>query len=339
MQAGPSFVRYLMAPESQTTVERIQARAVDLQVRLGLPAEPIIHHIPGAVAIDVARPRPRTVPLEEVLQRAGAPSRQQGLEIPLGVRIDGGIHIVDLADSATPHLLVAGATGSGKSTLLLAMAAAMATWYPPQQVQLLLIDPKQVTFGPLAGSPYLWRAPALDPAEATRALDELIREMQDRYRRLTEAGVQGIDEWARRAGAEVARIVCMVDEFASLVLTSRRDREAFEERIRELANKGRAAGIHLVLATQRPDSTVISGSIKANFAARVALKVGDRTSSTVVLDQPGAQALAGRGELFFSSGSGELLRLQAPHVTPEQARSRLRVPSPVLPHDGLKPGG
>ncbi|WP_324715858.1 DNA translocase FtsK [Carboxydochorda subterranea] len=338
VQEGPSFLRYKMAPESRTTVERIRSRAEDLKVRLNLPEEPMVDSVAGAIAVDVARGVPATVRLHQLLERSGGPApgntasgsegvRQgavRSVAIPLGVGLGWAVHFLDFADPNTPHLLVAGTTGSGKSVLLLSMAASIGALYGPDGVQLLLVDPKQVTFAPLHGSPFLLRPPVLDVSGILEALDQLIEEMRGRYARLSASGVQTVYDGPKPLAPP---ILCMVDEFATLVMTSRKSREAFEQRVLELASKGRAAGIHLVLTTQRPDSTVVSGAIKENLPARIALKVSSRVSSQVILDRPGAETLAGKGDMLFVVGSGQPVRLQAPYVTPEEARRYLRIGS------------
>lgn len=335
VQEGPSFVRYLLAPESRTSVERIRSRAEDLKVRLKLPQQPMVDSVPGAIAVDVARETPRPVPLRELLQqplpaRGDGPGRPDaprgergGCAVPLGVGIGGQVRLLDFSDPNTPHLLVAGTTGSGKSVLLLSMAASVGALYEPGRAYLLLVDPKQVTFGPLQGSPYLWRPPVLELGGILEALEGLVEEMQARYARLGQAGAQTVYHSDPPLAPPV---VCIVDEFGTLVTASKKDREAFERRVLDLASKGRAAGIHLVLSTQRPDSTVVSGTIKENLPARIALRVTSRISSQVVLDRSGAETLAGKGDMLFVAGSDPPVRLQAPFTTPDEARRWLRVP-------------
>ncbi|MEW6046538.1 MAG: DNA translocase FtsK [Bacillota bacterium] len=331
VQSGPSVVRYLLEPRSETTIRRIRLHAEDLKVRLGLPVEPMVNAEPNAIAVDVARPRPIAVPLGRLLSKVEPDPHPGRLRLPLGVGIGSCVRMLDLGDPATVHLLVAGGTGSGKSTLLLALVAALAARYSPGEVQFVLIDPKQVTFGTLQDSPYLFYPPVTEPDQVLGTLEGVIEEMNGRYRRLHDAGVQSREEWlgsARRASPDVMpHLVCIVDEFADLVSGSRRDRETFEKAVGEIARKGRAAAIHLILATQRPDSTVISGQIKNNFTARVALKVGDRKSSEVVLDAPGAQTLTAPGDMLARLETPALVRLQAPYVNLAQVRQLLK-PSP-----------
>lgn len=314
---GPAFVCYRLEPEgSATMVERVRRRSEDLKVRLGLSQEPVVRSAPGFIAFEVARPRPERVDLRELLERPEVRQETRPLKVPLGVGVGGRVQLLDLTDPNTCHLLVGGSTGSGKSVLLMSLVFSLAYRYGPEEVGLYLVDPKMLSFLPFRRYPHLRRAPVTETGAALGVVQELAEEMDTRYRRLAGSLAADIDQLNGRAErAVMAHLVAVFDEFADLVLTrDRKARETFHEAVARIGQKGRAAGIHLILATQRPDKQVVAGLIKSNLQARVALKVPDRVSSQVVIDRPGAQGLAGRGDMLFSVGSGEPVRLQAPYI-------------------------
>jgi DNA segregation ATPase FtsK/SpoIIIE-like protein len=217
--------------------------------------------------------------------------------------------VADFADPNTCHALVAGSTGSGKSEWLKAMVANILLRSTPQHVQIALIDPKILTFAGVEGSPYLWRPVATTLAEAMAILRDAVAEMDARYQMLAREGFVNLGEGIGAGKVDLPFLVLIFDEFADLILAGRDDKKDFESLVARLAGEGRAAGIHLVLATQRPDRTVVTGLIKSNLPLKVCLKVANAVNAQIVLDEPGAESLFGKGDLLCDAGRG-LVRAQ-----------------------------
>jgi DNA segregation ATPase FtsK/SpoIIIE, S-DNA-T family len=247
---------------------------------------------------------------------------------PVGIAVDGAVRWADFSRPEHSHFLVAGTAGSGKSEWLRAMLASLLASNGRATLRLALIDPKRVGFGTFEGRSCLWRPMAYAPDEAIQLLDALVREMEDRYSRLAEAGgVQDVKALAEQGDEVLARIVCACDEYADL-LAEKGTRREIESRVARLAQKGRAAGIHLVFATQRPSRDVVTGVIKANLMARVALKVAAPLESRLIVDNGGAAALLGRGDLLFKD-LGDPVRLQSPYVKDDELRHLLKSFAPI----------
>jgi S-DNA-T family DNA segregation ATPase FtsK/SpoIIIE len=312
-EEAPQLVRYRVLPASGVKVVSLANRAEDLQVALALPQPPLVRAAPGCVTIDLPKPQPDTVSWETVIKSPALP--EGPLVFPVGVGIQGALLTADLGDPNTCHGLVAGASGSGKSEFLKAFVASLVYRNGPGKLRLTLIDPKSVTFAGLAGTPHIDGGVQTQVSGITDALEAAADEMERRYRDLADAGFESIQQ--RGISAEMPLRVIVIDEFADLVMQGRSERERFERFVTRLAQKGRAAGIHLVLATQRPDSKVISGSIKSNLPLRICLRVTSAVNSQIVLGEAGAEALLGRGDLLCDRGRG-LERAQSPMVTREQ---------------------
>jgi len=315
VHAGPSYVQVPVRLGVRTRVRRVLAEAHDLQVQLGLRTAPILRKGEGCVLVEIPRRDAETLWFRSVSIHEAA-----RLEAPLlvGVDLAGRAHFTDLADSRAPHLLVAGATGSGKSEWMRTAAAALMATHVPADLRLVLIDPKRTAFPELRRSPYLWeRLPVLMPPEddMAEALDTLVEEMERRYRALEERRLPDLSTWKREGRDAPPRIVALCDEYAELVQAAGARRE-LEARIARLGAKARAAGIHLVLATQRASRDVVTGVLKANLPGRVCLRVVEAIESRLVLGVAGAENLLGQGDLLWSAG-GEPIRLQAPLLDPE----------------------
>jgi len=322
--AGPSFLQIPVRLAPRASVRRVMAEAHDLQVQLGLKSAPILRKGEGCVLLEIPRPDRETVFFRNLNLRAAAQSRAPLL---IGVDLAGRPHFADLADSRTPHLLVAGSTGSGKSEWMRAAIAALMATHTPADLRLVLIDPKRTAFPGLRRSPYLWdRLSVLMPPDDDMidAFDVLIEEMESRYRGMEKLGAADLSEWKSRDKSAPPRIVVLCDEYADLV-QSAAGRKELENRIARLGAKARAAGIHLVLATQRASRDVVTGVIKANLTGRVCLRVAEPIESRLVLNAAGAENLTGHGDLLWSAG-GEPVRLQAP-LLDEESRSRYFVPA------------
>jgi DNA segregation ATPase FtsK/SpoIIIE-like protein len=228
------------------------------------------------------------------------------------------LRLADLADSADCHFLVAGTTGSGKSEWLRAMIAGLLVTNIPDTLRLLLVDPKRNAFNELAGSPYLWgdgRIVYPDEVSPIDVFDQLVDEMESRYRQLQKAGVDHL-AGLQAQGVRVPRVVCVCDEYADLISQGRKE---IEERIRRLGQKARAAGIHLVLAVQQPSREIVRGTLQATIPARVGLRVTSRIESHMLFNRAGAEDLLGNGDLLFKD-IGEPVRLQGLFLPPDERR-------------------
>ncbi len=321
--AGPSFLRYFLIPSRQTKIKQVKDRAEDLAMQLGLAREPMIQNAGGRLVIDISRPDPQVVTFQSILSQIPRPDGLGCSRTPLGVDLNGVLQFVDLASSNNPHLLVAGTAGSGKSEWLRSAVAGLLLANTPETLRLVLIDPKRTAFSELKGSPYLLDSGGLIyPPEhsAIDALDTLIEEMERRYRIFEQTNTSDLPEYQAKTGKLLPRMVCVCDEYADL-LSDRAATRAIEAAIGRLGAKARAAGIHLIIATQHPDRKTVTGALKMNLGGRVCLRVGDHHQSNMVINQSGAERLLGRGDLFFLS-IGDPVRLQSPWLSPED-RSRI----------------
>jgi FtsK/SpoIIIE family/FtsK alpha domain/PD-(D/E)XK nuclease superfamily len=309
---GPQVTRVRLKPASGVKVASLANRAEDLQVALALDQPPLISPGKGFVAVDVPRADRQTMQLLGYLKGAGAKEKSP-TAFPVGVGIDGQTILSDFFDSNTCHVLVAGTSGSGKSEWLKSLVATLAYRNAPERVRLALVDPKILTFSSVEMSPYLWRPLATDIGAALSVLESAASEMEDRYRTLAKEGFVSISDRIRGGRIDLPFIVLVFDEFADLILTGRDERKNFEDMVARLAGKGRAAGVHLVLATQRPDRTVVTGLIKSNLPMKVCLRVANATNSQIVLGEAGAESLLGMGDLLCDLGRG-IARAQSYYI-------------------------
>ena len=312
---GPTFLRYTIMPGKGVKVASIVNKAEDLQIRLGLEHAPMIQKAGGKLVIDVQRPDRQTVLFSSIeSQMPGADDPKARSSVLLGVDLFGKAQFADLAQ--TPHLLVAGTSGSGKSEWLRSAIAGLMLTNTPKTLRLALIDPKRNAFGDLKNSPYLLDSQALiyPPDQSAAALlDRLIEEMERRYSLFEGLRVSDLGEYNAQWDQRKPRIVCVCDEYADLV-GNRREKKEIEERIRRLGAKARAAGIHLIIATQYPRADVVDGALKANLPGRICLRTTTHIQSNVVLGRSGAERLLGLGDLLWLD-TGEPARLQAPLLT------------------------
>ncbi len=290
-------------------VKRIVAFSKDLALALAAPSLRIEAPVPGHsyVGIEVPKARKATVPLRGVLASRQFDQRGTPLMVALGRDVAGAPAVANLA--RMPHLLIAGATGSGKSVCINSIICSLLMQNEPEQLRLLLVDPKMVELPHYNGAPHLIAPVVTDVGRATGALAWLSVEMDRRYRLFQEAGARNVDDYNRKTGRrradQLPYIVLVIDELADLMMTAGVD---VERQLCRLAQISRATGIHLVVATQRPSVDVLTGLIKANFPARIAFAVTTQIDSRVVLDTPGAEQLLGRGDMLFMSP--EVARLQ-----------------------------
>ena len=317
--AGPSFLRYFIAPGRQTKLKQVTDRAADLAMQLGLANDPMIRNAGGRLVIDVARPDPRAVTFGSILDQLPKSDGWGCSRVPLGVDLDGRLQFVDLASSNNPHLLVAGTSGSGKSVWLRSAIAGLIVSNTPETLRLVLIDPKRTAFGELKGSRYLHSPEGLVyPPEhsAFAALDPLIEEMERRYKLFEANLVVDLPEYHAKTGKILPRIVCICDEYADLLVDRAATRNVGAA-ISRLGAKSRAAGIHLIIATQYPDRKTVDGALKMNLGGRVCLRVSNHHQSNMIINQSGAERLLGNGDLFFLS-IGDPVRLQGIYCSPQE---------------------
>ena len=309
---GPQVIRIRLRPASGVKVSSLANRAEDLQVALALDQPPLVSPGKGFVAVDMPRTDRQTMYLLDYLHGAGSKEKSP-TAFPVRVGIDGQTIVSDFFDSNTCHALVAGTSGSGKSEWLKSLVASLALRNPPERVRLALVDPKILTFSSIEMSPYLWRPLATDIAEALAVLEFAVSEMEGRYRTLAKEGFVSISDRIKADRIDLPFIVLVFDEFADLILTGRDERKEFEAMVARLAGKGRAAGVHLVLATQRPDRTVVTGLVKSNLPMKICLRVANATNSQIVLGEAGAETLFGKGDLLCDLGQG-ITRAQSYYI-------------------------
>jgi DNA segregation ATPase FtsK/SpoIIIE, S-DNA-T family len=325
---GPAFIRFTVELLKGVKMKAVEQLDRDIQQRLKLEALPFIHLSRGRVVVDLQRPDRQTVLFSSVTSQLPKPDSSAGsARVPVGVELDGRLHYADLADPSTAHILVAGTTGSGKSEWLRTAIAGLLAANTPATLRLVLIDPKRNAFGDLKASPFLLDDCALvypDDRDTSEVLDVLIEEMETRYRTLEREKAGRVGELDHKTRQPLPRIVCVCDEYADLIGQGRQARREIEARICRLGSKARAAGIHLILATQHPSREIIKGALDSNMPCRVAMKMTKSIESNMLLGEPGAENLLGLGDLLFKN-IGSPRRLQTPYVPPEERAKWLGV--------------
>lgn len=321
VRVGPSVTQYTFKPDKGIPVARVKVLADDLALNLALHPVRIEAPIPGKplVGLEVPNQTKVLVTLKEVIQSKVFKSRKKNTMIALGRDVSGDIWMDDLA--TMPHLLVAGATGSGKSVCLHSLIVSLLYQNDPDDLKIIMIDPKQVEFVQYNGLPYLIAPVVTDNKRAIRALQWCITEMERRLEVLTKAGCQNVIEYnkGKKRKHRIPKLVVMVDELGDLLTTARKEAESA---IIRLGQKARAAGIHLILATQRPTVDILSGLIKANIPGRIAFSTTSSMNSKTILEFCGAENLLGQGDmLFINSKLSKPVRIQGTYVSKEEIKA------------------
>jgi S-DNA-T family DNA segregation ATPase FtsK/SpoIIIE len=346
---GPSVTRYELRPGPHITVSAIKAREADIALNLGAASIRMEAPIPGkhAVGIEVPNDSRTTVTLREILESREFIEAKSHLTYVVGKDITGRIVVSDIAKM--PHLLIAGATGAGKSVCLNSMIVSILYKASPAEVKFIMIDPKMVELSIYDGIPHLLLPVVTDAKKAAAALQWACAEMDNRYSRFLEVGAREISSYNRYVKEQkkkgvtdqdheyMPRIVVIVDELADLMTVASKE---VETAINRLAAKARAAGIHLVIATQRPSVDVITGVIKANMPSRIAFMTSSAVDSKTILDTGGAEKLLGYGDMLFAPASlNKPLRIQGAFIDEEEAikiAQYIRKKNPAGPEAGRK---
>jgi S-DNA-T family DNA segregation ATPase FtsK/SpoIIIE len=335
IQTGPVIAQFEVELEAGLRLSRITGLADDLAIALRVPSVRIVAPLPGknTVGIEVPNTARQIVHLREVMEESNGKAQKMRIPVYLGKDVAGAPLVVDL--TTLPHLLIAGRTGTGKSVCLNSIIVSMLMTRRPDEVRMLMIDPKMVELSPYKCLPHLMHPVVTDMRKAEAILGWAVEKMEERYHLLARAGVRHIsvynqlgeeelmervmpedDEERRQIPTHMPYIVIVADELADLMMTAAKE---VESHIIRLAQKSRAVGIHLVLATQKPTVDVITGLIKSNLPARIAFQVASRTDSRVVLDEMGADKLLGNGDmLFLWPGTSTILRGQGTYLSDDE---------------------
>lgn len=358
---GPAITQFGVEPDyiegrggrrTKVKVSKISALADDLALALAAPSIRVEAPVPGKgfVGIEVPNEEISLVSLRDVMEAEGFRKVRTKLRLGLGKDVSGKSIAADLG--AMPHLLVAGTTGSGKSVCINAIVTCLLLQNTPEDLKLIMIDPKRVELTNFNGIPHLMAPVIVELDQVVGALKWLSREMDERYRRFAKEGVRNISEYNQRVGSlqqsGLPLIVMLIDELADLMMLAPDETERLITRMAQLA---RATGIHLVIATQRPSVDVVTGLIKANFPARIAFAVASSVDSRVILDQPGAERLLGRGDMLFHAPDASApVRMQGAYVSEMELARLIRFwrnaslggestrPMSVIPEESLPTG-
>lgn len=309
---GSNVTLYKFRPKIGTRISRVIGIKNEIASALGVPSVRIIAPMQdGSVGIEVPNRQREILTTSDIFSSWEYQNVPMQLPLCIGRKVDNSVFIADLADM--PHLLIAGATGQGKSVGLNVMLLSLLKKKSPDELKLVLIDPKQVELSVYSQiTPYLATPIITETEEAHQKLEAICTIMDERYSLLSSVGVRNIQEYNRLSIVEhLPYIVVIIDEYADLLMTAGRE---VERSICRIAQKARAVGIHMIISTQRPSATIVTGNIKANFPVRIAFRTTTGTDSRVILDQTGAEKLTGRGDMLFFSGA-ETTRVQCAYAS------------------------
>jgi DNA segregation ATPase FtsK/SpoIIIE, S-DNA-T family len=310
---GPVVTTYEYSPAAGVKINKIAGLADDLALGLKAQSVRVVGSVPGKAALGIEIPNANrsVVSIRDLIASEAYRKAKDKLAIVLGLDVVGSPSIVNLAKM--PHLLIAGSTGSGKSVAINTIIASILYNATPEEVRLLMVDPKRIELSGYEGIPHLLHPVVVEPKLASRALMWAVREMERRYKLLEEAKVKSFDSYNQTAEEKLPYIVIIVDELADLMMVASKD---VESSIARLAQMARAAGMHLILATQRPSVDVLTGLIKANFPTRISFKVSSKVDSRTILDTSGAEHLLGAGDmLYLANGSSNLKRVHGAYIS------------------------
>ena len=328
---GPLVSVYEIEIPAGTRASQIMKLNEDVARLLGV-ASIQINVMPGSptLAVEIPNEQRKTILLNEVLTSEEFKTTTAALPIALGLDVMGEVVVTDLA--TMPHVLVSGTTGSGKSVGINAMIISLMAALSADECKFLMIDPKMLELSIYNGIPHLVQPVITDPRESIRALEDMVEEMERRYRLLADARVRNIKAY-KEAGNELPYIVVFIDEFADLMQTGGKTLEGLVQR---LAQKARAAGIHVVMATQRPSVDVVTGVIKSNFPARICFRVSSEIDSRTALGQGGAEALLGWGDMLVANGS-TVERVHGAFVSDEEVDAIVKAatPAPIIEEEEI----
>ncbi|MBV6621691.1 MAG: PD-(D/E)XK nuclease family protein [Rivularia sp. (in: Bacteria)] len=307
---APSFIRVKLKPQLGVKFNSIQKLHADLQIQMGLENPPLIAPQAGYVSVDLPNPNRKTALFDDYLK----PQKSQindSVKIAIGINLEGKLVEADLSDPNTCHFLVGGTTGSGKSEFLRSQLLSLLIRYSPQQLKVALVDPKRVTFPEFEKMPWLYSSVVKDSDNAIELMDKLVSEMEFRYQQFEKTESADLDSYNQRSDKPLPRIVCIFDEYADF-MAEKESRTALEQSIKRLGAMARAAGIHLIIATQRPEAKVVTPIIRSNLPGRVALRTASEADSMIVLGgkQTAAAYLLGKGDLLYQV-EAKLHRLQS----------------------------
>ena len=325
VKPGPVITMYEFKPRSGIKISKIANLYNDLAMAMRAMSVRIVAPIPGkaVVGIEISNQKRQTVFMKDILSSKTFVNSHSKLTLALGKDIVGNSYVTDL--SKMPHLLIAGATGSGKSVAVNGMIISILYKSTPDEVKFVMIDPKMLELSIYDGIPHMLMPVVVDPKEASGSLAALVSEMETRYHIMSEVGVRNIDGFNAKAKRKIIEyptmpyIVVVIDELADLMMVAGKKVETYVARLAQMA---RAAGIHMIVATQRPSVDVLTGLIKANFPARISFKVSSKIDSRTILDMQGAEALLGRGDmLFMQPASSSLVRIHGAFISDDEIKN------------------
>lgn len=317
---GPTVTLYEFYPQIGVRMSKVGNLKNEFASALRIAGVRVIAPTPtGTIGIEVPNTERQNVSIMDMLYSDEYLHTDMDLPLCIGRKVDNSVFMVDLA--TMPHLLVAGATGMGKSVGLNVIITSLLRKKSPDELKLVLVDPKQVELSVYDAieKPYLAHLDGCnpictEPAEAKKTLDAVIRLMEERYTKLKEKGVRNIKEYNAIVEDKMPYYVVIIDEYGDLILQSPKDMEVA---ICRIAQKARAVGIHMIISTQRPDAKIVTGSIKANFPTRIAFRTTTGTDSRVILDRMGAERLTGKGDMLYFAGS-DTTRVQCAYISTEE---------------------